>query len=222
MADMTTTAVQVRERPILFSGAMVRGILEDRKSQTRCVMNPQPALVDGRGKWRVRGDGRWPIFARKELEAHLVDICPYGKVGDLLWVREGFSKCTGCNDGNGVIFRADYENGNGPPSAHGWKPSIHMPRKYSRLMLEVANVRIERVQEISEEDAIAEGIFQRIVNGKPAGWHWLPYSGFFGDWGYKTARIAYQHLWESINAERGMGWSKNPWVWCTGFKRVQP
>jgi hypothetical protein len=167
----------MKERPILFSGAMVRAILDGRKSQTR--MN----------------------FHR----------CPYGAVGDRLWVRETWAASLD-SDGDmckPFLYRATYDEAvYGQLKASfsdrateiwdvvgntGWRPSIHMPRWASRLTLEVTGVRVERVQDISEADAKAEGV--------------------------KSA-AEFCALWDEINGARGYGWDANPWVWVVEFKRV--
>lgn len=143
-----TTETTVRERPILFSGPMVRAILEGRKTQTRRVLkNPDdgvsttiedgsPLYCDDGGFWHPRP-------------------CPYGQPGDRLWVREAHQLSP-----DGPIYRATArEHGTYEPGGAGpWRPSIHMPRWASRITLEITDVRVERVQEITEDDAIAEGV----------------------------------------------------------------
>ena len=183
----------MRERPILFSGPMVRAILEGRKTQTRRVVKPQPVTV---------GD---------KVEA----VMRY-RIGDRLWVREtwcaGYKYEDDCPvlDENGemveaVFYRATepelrwYEDGHevNPP----WKPSIHMPRTASRITLEITAVRVERLQDISRGDCMAEGCpFPNLASQTdPVGW--------------------YADLWRTLNGPES--WQANPWVWVIEFKRVE-
>ena len=157
--------------------------------------------------------------------------CPYGKPGDLLWVRESFSRPY--NGGEETWYWVD---GN-PQDGDWWKPqpSIHMHRFRSRLTLELTDVRIERLQDISEEDAVAEGIFftdygrrcfhqgQGEISSCPApeehhpqkpGWMWQPTTSSTQCLG--SARHAYGNLWNAINGSDS--WDINPWCWCLSFK----
>lgn len=177
------------ERPILFSGEMIRAILEGRKTQTRRVIKPQPEF-----------DGGFPIWWPQ---------CPYGKKGDRLWVREAFSVCDH-PQGPVCSYKADH-----PQDEYlKWRPSIHMPRCASRITLEIINIRIEQLQEISDSDALAEGV---PVNESAIS---VPLSGEF-DEKETIPRALYRDLWDSINAKRGFGWDVNPWVWVIEFKRLQ-
>jgi hypothetical protein len=202
----------MKEHPILFSGPMVRAILEGRKTMTRRVVKPQLRPLTPDDTWYLADRKLWTFAPKKgghftssdvawfNLPSVMADIqrpCPYGVPGDRLNVRETWN-ADGCDH---VIFKAD----GGSATAAGyaaepkWKPSIHMPRKYCRILLEVVSVRVERVQDISEEDAKAEGV----------------------DWYPALQPIAmFQDLWDSINAKRGLGWDVNPWVWVVEFKRV--
>ena len=196
----------MKERPILFSGPMVRAILEGRKTQTRRVVKPQPPTAfvtvrveDGtQASWCLRNQS---AFDLPESAADWLTLrCPYGVPGDRLWVRETWGSCTT----NGTVcsgYRADVALR--PEIEAGvdrWRPSIHMPRWASRLLLEVKAVRVERLQEISEDDAFAEGISGGDWLGNPVG--------------------TYRELWDSINAKRGHSWESNPWVWVVEFERV--
>jgi hypothetical protein len=172
-------------RPILFSGPMVRTILEGRKTQTRRVIKPQLK------------DCPW-----------VADGCPYGQPGDLLWVREAWNYFGGNEylyqqDKESVSYRAD------PPvtQIHGdkWRPSIHMPRWASRLTLRITDVRVQRVQEISEGDAVAEGVKACIAGQDEHG-------------PVKTYRTGFVRVWQEINAKRGYSWESNPWVWSITFE----
>jgi len=184
------TAVSVPiERPVLFSGPMVRAILEGRKSQTRRVVKPQPPHgIKSVYAPITRDPGNWQGVASDDLIGWY-GRCPYGIPGDRLWVRETFQRARG-----GFQYRAD-----GITTPRAWKPSIFMPRTASRITLEVTGVRVERLQDISEKDARAEG-----VDAAPC------------------FCIPYRRLWDSLNAKRGFGWEKNPWVWCISFSKAAP
>lgn len=187
------------EKPILFSAPMINAILNGQKTMTRRVIKPQP------------DDGPWPDAA-SHIEWHdfLTDTdyyvacghCPYGKVGDALWVRETFAvNCIGGEDF--VFYRADScPDGDGAK----WKPSIFMPRKYSRITLRITSVRAERLQDISEEGANAEGV-----------WAMYQPHEYADD---KKAVTRFRWLWDSINGQRGYGWDANPWVWVITFDRI--
>jgi hypothetical protein len=195
-----------RERPVLFSAPMVRAILEGRKTQTRRLVNPQPAPnspFDGGTTWMYRPDkGRHvPVGTVGHLTvAEKTGLrCPYGVPGDVLWVKETFKAFTQQR----VEYRADYPS---LESTTGWTPSIFMPRWASRLTLEVTEVRVERLQEISEEDARAEGVTSE--------------RGAVGQSVRPGPREAFAALWDSINGER-CPWASNPWVWVVGFRRLE-
>lgn len=192
----------MKERPILFSGPMVRALLDGTKTQTRRI---------AKSKWSnchlELVDGVLEVVNTKEPEARTELICPYGQPGDRLWVRESFCPIypqnPNYNGGQPIEhdYAATYVHGYRLGDSLGlkktWKPSIHMPRAASRITLEITGVRVERLQDISEADALAEGIAQH-----PDGpWH------------------AYRSLWTLIN---GLGsWDANPWVWVVQFNRVE-
>jgi hypothetical protein len=189
----------MNERPILFSAPMVRAILAGTKTQTRRVVNPQPC-----GGFAVIELGILSAAAVTDSRGALIR-CPYGKSGDRLWVRETWRPTGVCaGQWTSVYYRADKAQIDRPyfyPNLvkGGWRPAIHMPRAACRLMLEVTAVRVERLQEITEDDARAEGIS-------------APTSGSF--------RGGYAILWDSLNAKRGFGWATNPWVWVVTFDRA--
>jgi hypothetical protein len=177
----------VRERPILFSAPMVRAILAGTKTQTRRVAKGL-AL-----EWL--SEGFEPAFVADDANR----LCPYGQPGDRLWVREAWAK-THCLGHEMFVYRAeDNRTDYGGP----WKPSIHMPRGASRILLKIVSVRVERLQDISGNDCIAEGVWR--VEDKALG-----RSG--------EAVAAYRDLWEQINAPGS--WDANPWVWVVEFRRV--
>ncbi|PTL79076.1 hypothetical protein [Vitiosangium sp. GDMCC 1.1324] len=201
------------ERPILFSGSMVRAILDGRKNQTRRVITPvQP---DVRGLWP---GGRTP--------GSLPGDCPYGQPGDRLWVRETHwigplarnSAGDRCPTWHGLPYSvspdgcsaAFYKEGF-DRSEPRWRPSIHMPRWASRLTLEVTGVRVERLQDISEEDARAEGVERDAKY--PDRW-----KNYVGEVSGPDAVDSFFSLWASIHGTAS--WDANPWVWVVAFRRM--
>lgn len=210
------------DKPILFNGEMVQAILEGRKTQTRRVVKPQPTskhvwrgwVLDATGpnaNKRV-GKASWEPSPPTHLFEDLIEArCPYGRPGDLLWVREThFLVGTGA-----VYYRAD---GHELPHDWSWRPSIFMPRWASRLTLRVTDVRVERVQDISKADAVAEGLESFAYNyGRNVSTARM-YRVSGDEGGYPTAREAFENLWSSINAKRGYGWDVNPWVWVVTFE----
>lgn len=211
----------MRERPILFSDAMVRAILAGTKTQTRRVVglpSLQPSTTPGydwtwRGQAPIRSvaqQARHPNGCWQDVStAFLLKLCPYGQPGDRLWVREAWSYYGGDEylyqrDPMAVGFRASDDLGGRPIPGGRWRPSIHMPRWASRLTLEVTSVRVERLLSISEEDARAEGVQPH------------EYAYCAEDARY---RMSFARLWDSINGERaGCAWKANPWVWVVGFE----
>ena len=181
----------MKYHPILFSGPMVRAILEGRKTQTRRVVKPQPerSLV-------ADSKNRAPLAFWMDNKEW---IKPRYQPGDRLWVKE-----TWCNYDDWLyIYKAT------PPNwAHniGWSPSTHMPRDAARITLEVTNVRVERLQEISEKDAKAEGAPCIEMAGSP---------------GVSTHTNGFATLWDSL-AKPGTRWDNDPWVWVVEFKIVEP
>jgi len=205
----------MKERPILFSAPMVRAILEGRKTQTRRVVK-LPERSSLRGTWEpttIGGeDGNNIIHDDQVAIWHTgtgdVICCPYGIPGDRLWVRETWNRFEAWQ---GFHYAADYEGyGIGPDDdpdhvpdhAVRWKPSIHMPRFASRILLEVVSVRVERLQDISRGGAMAEGCpFPNMAHGDDP-----------RDW--------YRRLWDEINGPES--WNANPWVWVIEFRRITP
>lgn len=230
----------MRERPILFAGPMVRAILNGEKTVTRRVMKPQPTPSN-------MGGHSWPcpihqtmLHVEQELQngegiwGGLADsACPHGAPGDRLWVRETFATLSAgqyepvkpaYGYGQEVRFAATDPLADCDIGVRGypWRPSIHMPRWASRILLEITAVRVERLQDISDEQALAEGLRWHSlyrqwggVESHPASrpecpqWRW-----------YEDPITAFRQLWESIN---GAGsWDANPWVWVVEFKRITP
>ena len=227
-----------KERPILFNGAMVRAILCGQKTVTRRLVKgnqvPSRSKSDSpEHQWIavVQDHPRWGFAAFGATEQECADElamyggCPYGRKRDRLWVRETWY-CDHFEVMRGPYLKPDdldvgeaMEDGTLVYAADGltpyeqeqptWKPSIHMPRWASRILLEITDVRVERLQDISEEQALAEGIAKHpggghhVEDGKH---HWAsPIDSFAG-------------LWSSVGGD----WDTNPWVWCVNFKRVTP
>ena len=221
----------MKERPIIFSGPMVRAILDGRKTQTRRAVKPQPK--DGLS-WRgviscstVRADegkhlftDRYPCVGKSQ---HI--RCPYGRPGDRLWVRETWHPSARFGTEYEIEYKADEATlvinagARGVTRSideaifKGWRPSIHMPRWASRIALEVVSVRVERLNEISEGDAESEGV-ERLANA-PKFFHGYGKNG--PNW-HRTARESFQSAWKSINGHGS--WAENPFVWVVEFRRV--
>lgn len=201
-----------KPKPILFNSEMVRAILDGRKTQTSQIVKPQPKWQSEIKLWQweniawANGDNPKIPFHQKQNKF------PYGP-GDILYVRETFYPCkhffvdgerqhfykASMNEKEMEIFNNNDWN---------WKPSIHMPKEATRIFLKVTDVRVERLQEISEEDARAEGIanYAAKSNGEK----------FFEN--MIDVREAFKDLWDSINEKRGYGWENNPFVWVIEFE----
>ncbi len=216
------------ERPILFSGPLVRAILAGKKSVTRRVVKPQPVPCHGAYAWasaKARLPGSGPIGTLTLRD--IADRCPYGAPGDVLWCKEThYVERAGYPDGRGrhVIYRADDENA---PIAK-WTPSIHMPHWASRLSLLVKDVRVERLQEISGADARAEGVTLPVRDGHVLLTISHKLSPFDFDpkgpreWTIDDYwRFSFAMAWHDINGKTH-SWSSNPWVWRIEFERLSP
>jgi hypothetical protein len=197
----------VKERPILFSAPMVRAILAGQKTQTRRIVNPRYSweVDDSEGVNKVY----YPCYVTGEPEPMEVP-CPYGDVGERLWVREThYVERAGYQDGTDRFILYKATDDHAPVSK--WTPSIHMPRFASRINLEIVEVAVQRVREISREDAIAEGIFLNDNDWWDAG------NGLRGE---LSPEAAFRELWASINGSES--WTNNPWVWVIKFKKLSP
>ncbi|EIO8713127.1 hypothetical protein LRG38_003831 [Salmonella enterica] len=199
----------MNERGMIFNAEMVRAILDGRKTQTRRPV--KFPLIDKNMGCELAGNE-----LAGELAAHNYWNSPYGKPGDRIWVRETFRVHSRATDVATLVYRASVRNSwteqthrvpvavcNTPATPEKWTPSIHMPRWASRILLEITDVRVERLRDLSEEDAKSEGITP------PAG-------GVLPGWEY---RINFRDLWMDIYGTDS--WEANPWVWVIEFKRVE-
>jgi hypothetical protein len=203
-------------RPILFSGPMVRAILEGRKTQTRRICKPRCDDKKPCEHFAPVAYDVGPSMERHCEHGSESAPCPYGVVGDRLWVRETWTPDPVIKP---VAYKADWPYPVTVPHLGMWHPSIHMPRWASRITLEVTAVWVERMMEITEADAIAEGI--EPMRPGPAHVMWRDYLDPAGT-GQCSALMSYQSLWDSINEKSGFGWAANPWVWVVAFKRARP
>lgn len=209
------------ERPILFSTPMVQAILDGRKTQTRRIVKPQPlqhfrkddsVLIYERtpGNWEVKDKHSNDGFSRLDSFK-----CPYGTVGDVLWVRETWCEAVIDEDGTSEYFyKADFDDGSDIEAGLKYKPSIHMPKKACRIYLEITKIKIERLQNINESDADKEGVEfgrQTVVC--------MGFKNYLSnEFGLGASTASFKTLWQSINGEQS--WESNPWVWVIEFKRI--
>lgn len=207
----------MKERPILFKGPLVRAILSGQKTVTRRLLKMP--------------HGFWETSATGEL-VPIPTNCPYGQRGDRLWVRETWY-CDHFEVMRGPYLKPDdldvgeaIDDGTLVYGADGlapyeqeqptWKPSIHMPRWACRILLEITDVRVERLQDISDAEIEREGIdLDALADGQDR--YDMCHAGSGAD-GRPTLRTAWRHLWESTGGD----WDANPWVWVVEFKRVTP
>ncbi len=239
------TANVPKERPILMNASMVKANLEGRKTMTRRVV--KVPLLEHCGAHGTESDpSQWDTgychyqggqpgdpMSLNELP------CPYGQVGDRFWCRESGWMCENrffaysatpgvCKQGDLAppdnFIYSDYENYGtaGEFRQNGWKrvSSIHMPRWASRLTLEITSMRVERVQDISLEDARAEGIPQTAGEAEGLGLYDMSKEpGAF--WDNRTSRENFARLWDSLNEKRGYGWEQNPWCWVISYRKIE-
>lgn len=200
-------------KPILFSTEMVQAILEGRKTQTRRVVKPQPIMPEPTSEIMLNDSFGWVVRHKinerpDAYEATSQLKCPYGKVGDVLWVRE-----TWCYNGHYYVFKADHSD-----MPFRWKPSIHMPKEACRLFLRITNIRVERLQDMGRQDALSEGIQDRVELEDTR--NELSYYQYrFGGERFPSAVKAFEGLWTSINGEQS--WNNNPWVWVVEFEKIE-
>ncbi|MHA4212418.1 hypothetical protein ACXP0Y_22790 [Klebsiella pneumoniae] len=211
----------MKERGMIFNGEMVRAILDGRKTQTRRIMAPQPEPCPRGGHWWPSNVFKIMLHVEDEMQngkggwGGLVgDACPFGDVGDRIWVREAFA--SGLSTKSTLAYRATHKREDledGFYDTIKWTPSIHMPRRASRILLEITGVRVERLNAISEEDARAEGIIDGgcLNCGEPE-----PCGCANPE---PDATDAFAYLWQSIYGQES--WNADPWVWVIEFKRVE-
>ncbi|EOY5362040.1 TPA: hypothetical protein MIQ47_00880 [Klebsiella pneumoniae] len=237
----------MKERGMIFNGEMVRAILDGRKTQTRRPIKWKQTRFTEIGE---REDGsKWPWSEDAEHACDFWHPCPFGAVGDRIWVRETWATlgnedgccidwegnlCKGDERSAARIYRASCEQRPGdyglwsiPDDAYwkphtkehkfegAWRPSIHMPRWASRILLEITNVGVQRLQDISSGDAVREGICQLPASGR---YCVSPGDQYFGG-ASRSAKEVYSWLWSSIYGEES--WKANPWVWVIEFKRIE-
>ena len=209
----------MKERPILFSTPMVQAIMEGRKTMTRRIVKPQPEKSPATNTFvplkeflsqlnSQTNKGLKEIHTKGNGAGYSFPLCPYGKVGDVLWVRETWQPSA-----NNVFvhFKADCADDPGK----GWKPSIHMKKEYARIWLEIVSVRAERLDDITVNDAINEGIkvvFDEVVKKNQ-------YQDYLNEFpNYNNPINSFRSLWKKINGAES--WDANPWVWVVEFKRI--
>ncbi|HBV4435318.1 TPA: hypothetical protein MDX31_005120 [Klebsiella quasipneumoniae] len=248
----------MKERGMIFNGEMVRAILDGRKTQTRRPIKWKQTRFTEIGE---REDGsNWPWSEDAEHACDFWHPCPFGAVGDRIWVRETWGVASHAFSDDGLMidwvpdrpataihempFGNGYYSGYAIYAADGeftwgdddgyedgrscWKPSIHMPRAASRILLEITNVRVERLNAISEEDAQREGVHTEVWDQTVVARNYAARDEFFQFWSEdmphyvemnQLYRSSFRSLWESIYGAEN--WLANPWVWVIEFKRVE-
>lgn len=192
--------------PILFSSGMVRAIHAGRKTQTRRILKIGKSDLSNFVFSHLYTEPNNILQVSMKGEDGIVRVrsgpCPYGKPGDMLWVRETFAP-SGDDENHefartGYTYRADWDGeDDAEMRTFDWKPAIHMPRKASRITLHITGVKVERLQDISEDDAKAEGVYAGVST---------------------TFKAMFEALWHSINGEAS--WKVNPWVWVVEFEVI--
>ncbi|AUN51793.1 hypothetical protein AB8T65_13445 [Klebsiella pneumoniae] len=207
---------KITERGMIFNGEMVRSLLDGRKTQTRRIVKGTDGAVKFCKEWNINGEEVFVVLGEKDhtgMNPVLGAIsCPFGAVGDRIWVREAFRVHSRATDVATLVYKASERNSwteqtrrvpvavcNKPATPEKWTPSLHMPRWASRILLEITGVRVERLRSMSQDDARAEGVIAAS--------------------GPMEAGLAFRELWDSIYGEES--WKANPWVWVIEFKRVE-
>ena len=233
----------MKERGMIFNGEMVRALLDGRKTQTRRIMKAQPSEdftpmnmaleADYKARWYTPGivdkdgylqpAGKEVFGVANENEGY---SCPFGAVGDRIWVRETWARYNIDQDSHDMAYRATIPED--WPESGRWRPSIHMPRWASRITLEITDVRVERLNAISEEDAQREGVYTEVWDQTVVARNYAARDEFFQFWSEdmphyvemnQLYRSSFRSLWESIYGAEN--WLANPWVWVIEFKRVE-
>ena len=212
----------MKERPMIFNAEMVRAILDGRKTQTRRIMKPQPTpcTLQKGGHWWPSNVFKTMLHIEEEMQngkggwGGLVgDACPFGDVGDRIWVREAWARYNIDQDSHDMAYRATTPED--WPEEGRWRPSIHMPRWASRITLEITGVGVQRLQSISPNDASREGLIKLPATGR----YCLNQGDQYFGGASHDAREVFSWLWESIYGAES--WQSNPWVWVIEFKRIE-
>lgn len=235
-----------KERPILFNTEMVKAILAGKKTMTRRAIKSignEMHYTQLLGDWALSGSPElkddvliWELQTDVDDSGWFETKCPYGQVGDILWVRETWAihdlmlkprKLSTSNQewfykkkfepemAPHVKYLADYSKGAWPGA---WRPSIHMPRIAARLFLKITDIRVERLQDITETDAKSEGIRAFTKDGEL--YKYSHTDDFVWSEGVRTAKEAFQSLWDGIYSKNGLGWDINPWLWVVEFEVI--
>ncbi|HGP3972587.1 TPA: hypothetical protein ACLKZ9_004006 [Klebsiella pneumoniae] len=215
----------MKERGMIFNGEMVRALLSGRKTQTRRIIKDCTVGRDQISKF-IQIEKKFIGCYPEDVPELIRECCPYGIPGDRIWVREAFRVHSRATDVATLVYKASERNSwteqthrvpvavcNKPATPEKWTPSLHMPRWASRILLEITDVRVERLNAISEEDARAEGIIDGgcLNCGEPE-----PCGCANPE---PDATDAFAYLWQSIYGQDN--WNANPWVWVIEFKRVE-
>lgn len=220
---------KITERGMIFNGEMVRALLDGRKTQTRRIVKGTDSAVKFCKEWNINGEEVFVVLGEKDhtgMNPVLGAIsCPFGAVGNRIWVREAFRVHSRATDVATLVYKASERNSwteqthrvpvavcNKPATPEKWTPSLHMPRWASRILLEITDVRVERLNAINEHDALAEGV------AKLRGGFWKHYQPGWTQH-QLSARGSFVTLWKSIYGDES--WNSNPWVWVIKFKRIE-
>jgi len=198
----------IKEKPIIFSTPMVQAILEDRKTQTRRIIKPQPFGLCLDVKFKMHPDA-FPLLTNVDPQKFEAKYCPFGKKNDTLYVKETFRDFPEKGD---IYYKAgmaqDLEIN------FKWKPSIYMPKWAARIFLKIKDIFIESLQDITSIEAIKEGIFyDEKLEGYVADQEGRCYHG-------SDPIISFANYWDMLNKKRGYPWDSNPWVWVIEFERI--
>ncbi|WP_411178240.1 hypothetical protein ACHQIY_15290 [Klebsiella pneumoniae] len=220
---------KITERGMIFNGEMVRALLDGRKTQTRRIVKGTDSAVKFCKEWNINGEEVFVVLGEKDhtgMNPVLGAIsCPFGAVGNRIWEREAFRVRSRATDVAILVYKASERNSwteqthrvpvavcNKPATPEKWTPSLHMPRWASRILLEITDVRVERLNAINEHDAQAEGV------AKLRGGFWKHYQPGWTQH-QLSARGSFVTLWKSIYGDES--WNSNPWVWVIKFKRIE-
>lgn len=220
---------KITERGMIFNGEMVRALLDGRKTQTRRIVKGTDSAVKFCKEWNINGEEVFVVLGEKDhtgMNPVLGAIsCPFGAVGNRIWVREAFRVHSRATDVATLVYKASERNSwteqthrvpvavcNKPATPEKWTPSLHMPRWASRILLEITDVRVERLNAINEHDAQAEGV------AKLRGGFWKHYQPGWTQH-QLSASGSFVTLWKSIYGDES--WNSNPWVWVIKFKRIE-